>query len=61
MPLSDAAARDALRTRLQELRTTALQQLTEAAPVIDCGLLRIIADVGATLVALEDEAGDAKL
>src|SRR5690349_4871587 len=52
--LSDAAASD-LRTRLTALRADALRQLAEAAPIVDCGLLALIAHAGETLAALESE------
>ena len=47
---------EALRQRLIELRQDALAQLVEAVPVLDLAMLRIVADIGAVLAALEDEA-----
>jgi hypothetical protein len=52
MTPDDAAA---LRDRLIELRADAVRQLAEAVPIIDTGLLRLVADTTATLAALDDE------
>ena len=49
------AAVDLLRARLLEVRRDALGQMIAVAPVIDCGLLRVIADIGAVLSALDEE------
>jgi hypothetical protein len=46
----------ALRDHLVELRRDALAQLAASLPVIDCGLLRLVADAGAVLAAIEAEA-----
>lgn len=48
----------ALRARLLELRRDALQQLEAGLPVVDTGLLRVVADTSAVLAALEAEAED---
>ena len=47
---------DTLKDRLVELRADALAQLAEACPIIDGGLLRIVADC-TTVLAVLDEAG----
>src|SRR4051794_39107292 len=44
---------DTLRVRLRELRADVLEQLAEAAPVIDCGLMHVAADAGAILAGLD--------
>ena len=44
------------RTRLLELRADALRQLVAASPIVDCGLLRLIADCTVVLTVLEDAA-----
>jgi hypothetical protein len=49
---------DALRDRLHELRADAMHQLVEALPIVDLGLVRIVADVTATLAALDAEPGE---
>ena len=49
------AAIDVLRARLLELRRDALRQMIAAAPAIDGGLMRVIADAGAVLSALDEE------
>lgn len=46
---------DALRSRLLDLRRDALAQLSETLPVVDCGLLRLVADISATLGVLDAE------
>jgi hypothetical protein len=46
---------DALRARLVQLRRYALAQLAESDG-IDAGLLRLVADAGAVLAALDAEA-----
>jgi hypothetical protein len=46
-----------LRARLLDLRRDALAQLAEAE-ILDPGLMRLIADAGAALAALDAEAGD---
>jgi hypothetical protein len=52
----DTAA--ALRDRLHQLRADALAQLAAALPILDTGLMRVIADTNAVLAAIEAEAGD---
>jgi hypothetical protein len=47
---------DALRDRLIELRADALSELAAASPVIDAGMLRLIADITVTLAVLDAEA-----
>jgi hypothetical protein len=46
-----------LLARLLQLRADALQQLA-AADTLDGGLMRLVADAGAALAALEDEAAE---
>lgn len=48
----------ALRARLIELRRDALAQLAAALPIIDGGMLRLVADTSAVLAAIEAEATD---
>ena len=49
---------DALRDRLLRLRADALQQLSEIE-ILDPGLMRLVADAGAVLAALDEaEAAD---
>lgn len=50
-----AADRENLRARLLALRQDALQQLTAALPIIDGGLMRIVADTSATLAAIAQQ------
>jgi hypothetical protein len=46
---------DALRARMLDLRRDALRQIAEPLPVVDAGLLRLVADTSATLAALDAE------
>lgn len=50
------ADRDRLRDRLHRLRRDALDRLAAELPAIDAGLLALVADAGAALEAIEDEA-----
>src|SRR4051812_34686541 len=45
----------ALRARLLELQGKALAQLIAAVPIIDAGMLRLVADIRATLAVLDAE------
>lgn len=53
------AESEPLHARLSALRTDALRQLAEADG-IDTGMLRLVADAGAVLAMLDDEAVDAE-
>src|SRR4051794_24718419 len=44
----------AFRARLLELQGEALAQLIAAVPIIDAGMLRLVADIRATLAVLDD-------
>lgn len=46
---------DALRARLHELQIEALGQLVAALPIVDGGMLRLVADIRATLAVLDAE------
>ena len=46
---------DRLRARLIELRADALRQLCAGLPVVDTGMLRLVADASTVLAAIEDE------
>lgn len=45
----------ALRARLIALRADALAQLAGGLPVVDTGLLRLVADTSAALATIEEE------
>lgn len=46
---------DRLRDRLIEMQADALRQLVAALPVVDTGMLRLVADASAVLAVLDAE------
>ena len=54
--VSSAVDEPDLRTRLIEMRADALRQLAEAAPIVDCGLLALIAHAEVALAVIDDDA-----
>ena len=49
------SAADLLRDRLIGLRRDALRQLAASVPIIDSGLMRVIADASVVLAVLDEE------
>ena len=50
-----AADREKLRAQLLALRTDALAQLAAGLPILDGGMLRLVADASATLAAIDQQ------